>query len=283
MKTLEIFAPAKINLALDVVGKRADGYHLLETVFQAISLYDRLEITLTEEGGIALTCNVPEIPCNEKNLVWKAANAFLKESGLSCGVCVHLEKHIPSQAGMGGGSSDAAAVLMGCNQLTGNPLSLDVLCRLGASLGADVPFFLYGGTAYAEGIGEKLMPLPSLPKQILVVAKGKGGISTPEAYRAIDALTEPNHPETQKLKAAIMAGCPAEELWQYCGNLFEDVTTLADVAEIRRRMTEMGAQLSCMSGSGAAVFGIFAEESAAAACRAALAQQYPFAEICYTI
>ncbi|MBQ8688502.1 MAG: 4-(cytidine 5'-diphospho)-2-C-methyl-D-erythritol kinase [Ruminococcus sp.] len=283
MKSLTLLAPAKINLALDIVGTREDGYHLLETVFQSVSIYDKITLTLTEESGIALTCNEPEIPCNEKNLVWKAAAAFLKETGLTCGVRIHLEKHIPSQAGMGGGSSDAASVLMGLNELTGKPLHPEDLCRLGVMLGADVPFFVYGGTAYAEGIGEKLTPLPAIPKLTLVVAKGSGGISTPEAYRAIDALENPEHPHTQELKAAILRGALSEELWQYCGNLFEAVTKLQDVADIRSVMYDMGAAFACMSGSGAAVFGVFADENAALRCQQTLAERYPFSEICYTV
>lgn len=283
MKTLELFTPAKVNLALDIVGRREDGYHFLETVFQSVSIYDRLELTLTEESGIQLTCSEPEIPCGEKNLAWRAAAAFLKEAAVKCGVRIHLEKHIPSQAGMGGGSSDAAAVLKGLNVLTGSPLSLETLCGLGVALGADVPFFLYGGTAYAEGIGEKLEVLPKLPKLPMVVAKGGDGISTPAAYRAIDALCDPKHPDTQGLKAAILRGAPAEELWVHCGNLFEDVTELPDVAEIRTAMREMGAVFACMSGSGSAVFGIFADEMSAKQCQEALARKYPFAEMCYTI
>ncbi len=283
MKTLVLQTPAKVNLALDVVGKREDGYHLLETVFQSISIYDRLELTLTEESGIQLTCSEPGLPCNEKNLAWKAAAAFLEETRLDCGVKIHLEKHIPSQAGMGGGSSDAAAVLLGCNRLTGRPLDMEDLCRLGVRLGADVPFFLYKGTAYAEGIGEKLEVLPKLPKIPMVVAKGGDGISTPAAYRAIDALENPKHPRTQELRKAICKGTPLEELWQYCGNLFEDVTELSDVAGIRAAMGEMGAVFACMSGSGSAVFGIFADDESAQRCQKKLAQQYPFAVCCHTV
>ncbi|MGN0592776.1 MAG: 4-(cytidine 5'-diphospho)-2-C-methyl-D-erythritol kinase [Ruminococcus sp.] len=283
MKTLVLQTPAKVNLALDIVGKRADGYHLLETVFQSISIYDKLELTQTEESGISLTCSDPALPCNEKNLAWKAAAAFLKETDMHCGVKIHLEKQIPAQAGMGGGSSDAAAVLLGCNQLMGEPLNLDTLCRLAVGLGADVPFFLYKGTAYAEGIGEKLEPLPALPKLPMVVAKGCDGISTPAAYGAIDALENPKHPDTQGLKTAILQNAPAEKLWQYCGNLFEAVTDLKDVTDIRSVMYEMGAVFACMSGSGAAVFGIFADDASAQCCQKKLAQQYPFAVTCHMI
>ncbi len=281
MKTLVINAPAKVNLALDVTGTREDGYHLLETVFQSVSIYDRLTVTVTDTEGISLTCSEPHIPCNEKNLAWKAAAAFLKETGLRCGFSIHLEKHIPSEAGMGGGSSDAAAVLKACNALCGEPVAFDKLCQIAASLGADVPFFLYGGTAYAEGIGEILTRLPAMPRLPVVAAKGKGGISTPEAYRRIDALTAPSHPDAKELKAAIESGVPVQELWQYCGNIFEDVTDLQDVWDIRSAMSDMGADFVCMSGSGAAVFGVFGDMASAERCCRILKEKYPFAECCY--
>lgn len=280
MKTITLNAPAKVNLALDVTGKREDGYHLLETVFQSVSIYDKLTITITDEKGINLTCSDSGLPCNEKNLAWKAAAAFLRESGLECGFSIHLEKHIPSEAGMGGGSSDAASVLKGCNILCGEPVPFERLCAIAASLGADVPFFLYGGTAYAEGIGDILTKLPSMPELPMVAAKGKGGISTPEAYRRIDSLTDPVHPDAKGLRAAIEKGVPVNELWQYCGNLFEAVTDLDDVWNIRRTMEDMGAVFACMSGSGAAVFGIFKDETTAEQCCASLKEKYPFAECC---
>jgi 4-diphosphocytidyl-2-C-methyl-D-erythritol kinase len=281
--TLKLQAPAKVNLALDIVGKRADGYHLLETVFQAISLYDTLTLTRADAQGIGLQCDQKGIPCDARNLAWKAADAFLTATGLPYGVQIRLEKHIPSQAGLGGGSADAAAVLYGCNVLMDAPLSLSQLCQIGAKLGADVPFFLYGGTAYAEGIGEKLEALPPLPALPMVVAKGSDGISTPAAYRAIDRLVQPQHPKTQQLRGKLKAGAPADAtLWSCCGNLFEAVTDLPDVAAIRRQMIQMGAQFACMSGSGAAVFGIFPDEETAQRCQKALAERYPFAACCHT-
>ncbi|MDD6268526.1 MAG: 4-(cytidine 5'-diphospho)-2-C-methyl-D-erythritol kinase [Oscillospiraceae bacterium] len=282
MKTLEIKAPAKVNLALDITGKREDGYHLLETVFQTVSIYDKLKITMTSEPGIKLSCSEPWLPCNEKNLAYKAANAFLHRAEIKNGVRIFLEKKIPSQAGMGGGSSDAAAVLTGMNILCGNIFSRDTLCEMAASLGADVPFFLYGGTAYAEGIGEKLEQLPSLEGIPVVAAKGKGGISTPEAYRRIDTLDNPVHPGTQALREAVKAGEDTDDIWKYCGNIFEQVTELRDVANIRKTMLDMGAVFACMSGSGSAVFGIFRDKNSARICRNKLAQRYPFAVCCET-
>lgn len=283
MKRIVIDAPAKINLALDVVGKRDDGYHLLETVFQSISLYDRITISISDETGIKITCNIPYIPCNEKNLAYKAAKIFMEKAGINKGISIQLYKRIPSQAGMGGGSSDAAAVLKGLNSLLGNIFTLPELCTIAVTLGADVPFFLYGGTAYADGIGERLEPLPALKDLNVVAAKGRGGISTPEAYKRIDALKFSVHPDTQALRNAIKTGFPTEKLWQYCGNIFEEVTDLIDVSDIRNTMLKMGSAFSCMSGSGSSVFGIFDSVDAAWKCRDILAKRYPFAVCCKTI
>lgn len=280
MKHVVVIAPAKVNLALDVTGKRDDGYHLIETVFQTISIYDRITLELTKEKGIKISSDVHWLPCNEKNLAYKAAKAFTEKTGFGRCISIHINKKIPSQAGMGGGSSDAAAVLNGMNALSGNMLSLSELVLIGASLGADVPFFLYGGTAYAEGIGEKLEILPPLRGLYIVSAKGKGGISTPEAYRRIDALKNQVHPDTQSLKKAIKAGENTDSLWQYCGNIFEEVTELEDVNDIKRIMIKNGAHFACMSGSGSSVFGIFKSYDAARKCRNILSRKYPFAVLC---
>ncbi len=280
MKMIVLNAPAKINLALDVTGKRNDGYHLLETVFQSVSIYDKITVTLKDSEGIELSCSEVGVPCNEKNLAWKAAAAFLAETGLKVGFIIDLEKHIPSEAGMGGGSSDAAAVLKACNELCGSPLDGKKLCDIAVSLGADVPFFLYGGTAYAKGIGDIITKLPPVPELSVVVAKGSGGISTPEAYRRIDALEKPSHPNVKGLRAAIENGASANELWGYCGNIFEEVTELQDVWDIRRIMSEMGAVFACMSGSGSAVFGVFEDAHKAEKCCNVLGEKYPFSQCC---
>lgn len=282
MKHVVVIAPAKVNLALDVTGKREDGYHLIETVFQTISIYDKLTLDLTEENGIKLSSDAHWLPCNEKNLAYKAAKAFTEKTGFGENIAIHISKRIPSQAGMGGGSSDAAAVLSGMNALSGNMLSLSELVSIGAGLGADVPFFLYGGTAYAEGIGEKLEVLPPLRGLCIVSAKGKGGISTPEAYRRIDALIDPVHPDTQSLKQAIKSGESTNSLWRYCGNIFEEVTELEDVTDIKNIMIKNGADFACMSGSGSSVFGIFRNYDMARKCRNVLSRKYPFAALCTT-
>lgn len=283
MRAVTRTAPAKINLGLDITGTRADGYHLLETVFQAVSIADTVTVALTESPEITLTCDVPAVPCNPKNIAWKAAQRYREAAGLQSGVQIQILKRIPMEAGMGGGSTDGAAVLLALQELTGNALPQEKLLEIAVSLGADVPFFLYGGTAYGAGIGEKLEPLPLFSTDCLVIAKGTAGVSTAQAYGAIDALQNPEHPPVQQLRKALEAGGTAAEIAPLCGNLFELAVELEEVQQIRSTMLEQGAFCSVMTGSGAAVFGLFPNrESAESAC-AVLRKQVPFAEVCHTL
>lgn len=264
--TLILRAPAKVNLSLDITGRRADGYHTLRSVFQTVSLYDTLSITKTDaDTPFSLTCNIEGIPCDERNLVTKAAMALLGES--PCGVKMHLEKRIPSQAGMGGGSADCAAALLGIRRLLGLSVNDGELHSIAAKLGADVPFFLVGGTVLAEGIGDVLTPLDPMPKRILVIAKGSEGISTPMAYKRIDALTEPLAAYTDGVLQHLYGS--AEELFSACGNAFDAVADNEEIKLIRKMMREHGAN-PVLSGSGAAVFCGMSDLSSAQACVDAL-------------
>lgn len=285
MRRLVLKTPAKINLALDIVGNRPDGYHLLETIFQTVSLYDTITVTLYPDmtKTIQLSCNIPWIPKDNRNIAWKAAALFLEYTNLPIGIEIHLQKYIPSQAGLGGGSSDAAAVLYACNQLTGAGLTQQQLCTLGLQLGADVPFFFYGGTAYAAGIGEQLQPLPYLGTVSVVIAKGKGGISTATAYNAIDTLQNPKHPNTTLIAERIRAYAPLSAIAPLCGNLFASVTDLPIVEQLQQKMLEKGAICSLMSGSGSAVFGLFSSQEHAHRCCIALRRVVPFVTRCKTI
>lgn len=281
-KTLNLLCAAKINLSLDVTGKRQDGYHTLDSIFQTVSVYDKLEISLTEQEHIILECSRPEIPCNEKNIAFQAAEAFLKESGIQTGVQIKLEKHIPSGAGMGGGSADAAGVLYGLNLLTEKHYSNQKLREIGLTLGADVPFLLLGGTAHAEGIGEILTPLRPLPELPLVIVKGTESISTPEAYRAIDSLQTPEHPDTKSLLNAVNK----QDIWllcQSCKNLFESAVNCPEVVQAKQALKELGAECAVMTGSGSAVFGIFKNQETAKACAEVLKEKFAFAEVCETV
>lgn len=281
MKALSLLTPSKINLSLDIVGQKEDGYHLLQSVFQAVRLYDTITIEKSV-SGIRLQCSAdPPIPCDQRNLAYRAAELFCQETGLPEAFSLKLEKDIPSQAGLGGGSADAAAVLFGLNQLTESDLSISQLCELGAKLGADVPFFFLGGTVLAEGIGEHLTPLPPLPSASLVIAKGTAGISTPEAYRRIDGEPQLRHPSTGALLKAIETGN-----WQsvapLCANVFEQVTDDETVCFLRSHMTKAGALCAMLSGSGSAVFGLFETPEQAQQCAESLKALVPFSRCCCT-
>lgn len=277
---MRVKAAAKINLALDVTGKLPNGYHTIESVFQTVGLYDEISVELTE-SDIILTCEVPEkfavsdeIPCDERNIAYKTARKFLEENKLNNGCRIHIKKGIPSQAGMGGGSTDAAAVIYCLSKLTGKSFSNP------EKIGADVPFFLTGGTAYVEGIGEKITPIADFSGKILVIAKGKEGVSTVEAYNAVDSLVNPSHPDVQGLVNAITEG---SDTCGFIGNLFESAIKLDEVEDIKKKMVAHGANAACMTGSGSAVFGIFDTAEKAEKCVDSLKSAGYFAEVCETV
>lgn len=282
MKRMTLRAAAKLNLSLDVTGKRPDGYHTLESIFQTIDVYDTIDLTAEDGEGITLTCDAPAVPCDEHNLAWKAARALLDASGSRAKITIALHKEIPSGAGMGGGSADAAGVLWGLNELLGCGFTNEQLREIGVQLGADVPFILLGGTALARGIGEELTPLKPIPPLRMLVVKGEEGVSTPAAYKAIDTLTDPPHPDTAGMLAAIESGDTAL-LKQCCGNLFEAAINCKDVTRARQRLLACGAECAVMTGSGAAVFGIFPDDlppETLAQTAEALGVEFPFVRMC---
>ncbi|MBR0484279.1 MAG: 4-(cytidine 5'-diphospho)-2-C-methyl-D-erythritol kinase [Oscillospiraceae bacterium] len=279
-KKITLLCPAKINLSLDVTGKRPDNYHTLDSIFQTVSVYDTLEITLADGEGISLECDNPAVPCDESNLAYKAVKAFLHYAGIQAKISIRLEKHIPSGAGMGGGSADAAGVLYALNLLTEKNYSNPELREIGVNLGADVPFLLLGGTARAQGIGEVLTSLRPLPEIPLVILKGTESISTPEAYKAIDSLLSPVHPDTSAMLKAVQ-NQDVELLCQNCANLFEAVTECQDVSRAEKVLLEHGAQCAVMTGSGAAVFGIFKDSMTAKACAENLRHDFAFVQACH--
>ncbi|MBR6709108.1 MAG: 4-(cytidine 5'-diphospho)-2-C-methyl-D-erythritol kinase [Clostridia bacterium] len=274
---LAVRACAKINLFLDITARREDGYHLLNSVMQQISLADVLDITMSGKGDeIHLTSDHGALACDESNLIWRAANAFWNELGERRNLSVHLKKNIPMAAGMGGGSADCAAMLRALNRLCGDPFSRERLCEIGATLGADVPFCVLGSTARAEGIGEKLTPLHPMPHAYLVVAMGPEQMPTPAAYRALDLRYDnfserlPCVEEYNALISAIDSNVRALAACMY--NIFENAVfpALPVLAERVDFMLQHGACGARMSGSGAAVFGVFDEKSAAESAAATL-------------
>ena len=284
---MKIKTAAKINLALDVTGRLDNGYHLIESVFQTVGIYDEITVELSDEG-IQLSCELPEmfaksdpIPCDERNIAYKAALRFAEETGTAPGCTIHISKGIPSQAGMGGGSTDAAAVLSCLNELNGKPLNNENLAALGKKLGADVPFFFTGGTAYVGGIGEEITPLPDFSGRTLLIAKGTEGVSTGEAYARIDALEAPLHPDTTGLVNALRNA--PETAHEFFGNLFEQAVSLREVADIKAAMLASGALNAVMTGSGSAVFGLFGSAGEAGKCAEALSEKGYFAQVCETV
>lgn len=282
-KSVTVKAAAKINLVLDVTGKLPDGYHAIESVFQTVGIYDKVTVEISDKfQGISVSCDVPQefsdadpIPCDERNIAYKAAAAFLAETGLDMGCRIHIRKNIPSQAGLGGGSADAAAVLFCLRKMTGRSLSRP------EKLGADVPFFLTGGTAYIEGIGEKITKIADYDRQILVIAKGREGVSTGAAYGAVDALENPVHPDAGAMAEAISSA--PEDAYKLVGNIFEEAVRLPEVAEIKAEMLKQGAGSAAMTGSGSAVFGIFRNELQARSCEEALVSRGFYAKMCMTV
>ena len=248
---LKARAYAKINLGLDIVGVRNDGYHLIKTIMQSISLHDIVSVGRTKHG-ITVSCNDPAVPCDERNIVHKCAIRFFESIGENFGVCIDIQKNIPSQAGLGGGSADGAAVLVLLNKLCGDRLSTKELCEIGARVGADIPFCIVGGCVLCEGIGEILTPIDSKIKLDLCIVKPEFSVSTVEAYKLFDSLKDVSHPDIDGAFAALESG-NRSLLYEKLSNVLEMDER---IAKIKTDIIRLGAVASCMSGSGSAVFGV---------------------------
>lgn len=274
-------AYAKLNFSLDIVGRRKDGYHLLQMVNQSIDLCDTLTLR-HQDSGIAVTCSgaSADVPQGEGNLVYRAAQAFLAYAGeQGRGVAIQVEKRIPSQAGLGGGSADAAAALRGLCRLFGQPLSDAELCQLAAPIGADVPFCVRGGTALVEGVGEQLHQLPPLAPCFLVVSKPSVGVSTKDAYAQVDRTPPPKREYARQVVAALAAGDLAGAA-RHFGNAFADVLRLPEVDALCALLKSDGALGASMSGSGSAVFGLFDNAEKARASYRRLHLNWPQTFLC---
>ena len=263
MEQLTIHAHAKINLALDVLNRRPDGYHTVRMIMQSLSLCDTLFLQKTAEPGIVLSARNPElfpdVTWDENNLIYKAAKLFIDSCSIKGGVHITIEKQIPSAAGLAGGSSDAAATLKGMNQLFEQNLSLDELKNLGVKLGADVPYCIQLGTALSEGIGETLTALPAAPALYCVLVKPEAAISTKYVYQNLK-LDKAHHPNIDAALDAIHTG-NVNKLCANLNNILEPVarTLCPEVEDIELKLVELGALGTCMSGSGPTVFGLFTD------------------------
>lgn len=266
MDRLDLNALGKINLGLDVLGKRENGYHDVRMVMQSVYVYDRISVEKKREAGIELSTNLGYLPVNENNLAYKAAKLLMDEFSIREGVRIHLEKHIPVAAGMAGGSSDGAAILHGLNRMFELGLTKEELMKRGVELGADVPYCIMRGTALAEGIGEILTPLPKIPKCFALIAKPPIIVSTKTVYEKLDALEIVDHPDIDGIIAGLEEG-NLEKICACMGNVLEKVT-IEDypvIEEIKKLMKENGAINAMMSGSGPTVFGIYKERKEAKA------------------
>lgn len=285
MKTT-VNAYAKINLYLAVTGRRANGYHDIESVMQSISLADKITVELTDDDGgrsITLSCTDTTLPTDGRNLAHRAAMAYLDRVGKeNASVKINIEKHIPVAAGLAGGSADAAGTLTALNMLYGSPLSLSELADLGATLGADIPFIIYGGTMTARGIGEILEPCPALQNVTILIVRPKESVSTAAAYAKIDelGLFSADGYTLDAMTEALSSGSVAA-VAKAAYNVFEEVLPeQTEVFRLKKALLDSGALLSMMSGSGPTVFGLFDSSDAALAAQRTVAALGYESELC---
>ena len=264
MDRLELKALGKINLGLDVLGRRENGYHDVRMVMQTVYLYDRIIMKKSKTPGIRLETNLYYLPVNENNLAYQAAQMLMDEFHMEEGVSIQLDKHIPVAAGMAGGSSNAAAVLFGMNRMFSLGLSQKELMERGVKLGADVPYCIMRGTVLAEGIGEILTPLSPMPKCYVLIAKPAISVSTKMVYENLDSHEIEDHPDIDGILAGLKAG-DLKKVAGSMGNVLERVTVDAYpvIDQIKKMMIKEGALNAMMSGSGPTVFGIFEEKATA--------------------
>lgn len=248
-------APAKVNLLLDLGERFEDGYHGIYTIMQSVSLYDEITVAETAEG-IEFESDRPGVPLDERNTAYKAAKLFLEHTGIKTGVKIRIEKEIPMQAGLGGGSADAAGVLRLMNTMFSAGLTTDELCFLSAKIGADVPFCVAGGTRLCQNIGEILSPLPAFGDKYIVIVKPGSSVSTKNAYEVYDGSDSIRHPDREWILRKFIR----REYGEFFGNtlnVFEQIVFVPERADIKSLMRKNGSLLEMMSGSGSAVFGIF--------------------------
>ena len=264
---IKLRAMAKINLALDVLRRRDDGYHEVRMVMQTVNIYDELAFEKTDDGKIVITTNAEELPVNEDNLIYKSARLLLDEYGIDKGLKVSLKKNIPMAAGMAGGSTDAACTFKAVNELFELNLSKKELMERAVRIGADVPYCILGGTALSEGIGEVLTQIKSAPECSLLVAKPPIDVSTKFVYQNLKLNDDTVHPDIDAMLAAINDG-DIEKVSKNLGNVLESVTVpnYPVISDIKKFMTDNGALGALMSGSGPTVFGIFNDKDKAKEC-----------------
>lgn len=276
MNSIDLKSRAKVNLSIDVLGKREDGYHLVEMIMQTIDLYDKLKITEIEENSILIKSNSLDIPLNEDNIMYKAVNLLKNQFNIEKGIEISIEKNIPVAAGMAGGSSNAAAVLVGLNKLWNLGLSENELKDIGLKLGADVPFCITGGSALAEGIGEELTNIKGLPEDLnILVCKPNIFVSTKEVYQSLNMDKVKRRPQNKELIDALQKE-DVKFISENMVNVLEEVTSLkySEIGQIENIMIKNKALGSMMSGSGPTVFGLFDNKDCAIKAKEDLQAKY---------
>lgn len=279
MESITIHAPAKVNLALEVCGLLPGGFHDLDMIMQAVTLYETITLEKRPAGELSMECRAadgslaPDIPTDSRNLAWRAARLFLDAAGMDAGVFLSVTKAVPSQAGMAGGSADAAGVLVGMNLLLEAGMTTQQLCALGEQLGSDVPFCIVGGTARVQGRGERVQAIASLPACQLVAVMPHKGSSTPEGFARYDRYGSPFHPDVDACAAALAAGDLAA-LCRNAGNALQTACATDETETILEALRRHGAVTALLTGTGAVTYGIFTDPAAAEAAAKELRQSF---------
>ncbi len=276
-------AAAKINLMLDILGRTENGYHSLYMIMQSVGIYDTITVDMTDTGKITISCSEKELPCDKSNIAYKAAKAFFDFTGCkNNGIHIDIKKQIPFEAGLAGGSADAAAVITALDKMFETNLTTKQLSKIGLGVGSDVPFCLQGGTMLALDVGGVLAPLPDMPDCYLVLAKPKQGVSTAQAYAAYDNLTYCRHLDRQGMLRAVVEG-DLNKICMLMGNVFEQFVEVLERVDIKRVMRENNAVGCCMSGSGPTVFGVFTNEADASNCAEQLRKNIKDVFVCQPV
>ena len=279
---VKVIAPAKLNFLLDIIGLDEKNYHLMEMIMQTIDIFDTITIKERTDSQITLECDDKSIPCDERNICYKCAKLFLEKANIQTGVNINIEKVIPQQAGMAGGSADGAGVLVGLNELFKTDYTIQDLCDIGVKVGADIPFCLVGGTAKVEGIGEKITKISEFKGYDILVVKPQVGISTKEAF---DTFDKQNIKARNNIDSMVKA-IEENDISLFCKNMYnalEFVSGVKEISEIEQIMIENKAKGALMTGSGSAVFGIFDNTESAKNCKELLSKRYPQTYLCHTV
>lgn len=277
---MKVKVAAKINLMLDILKRLDNGYHSLFMIMQSVDLYDTVTVEKNNENKIVIKCDTEGVPCNEKNIAYKCANAFFKACNIeNQGITIEIEKNIPMAAGTAGGSADGAGVLYCLNKIYKTNLTTTELAEIGAKVGADIPFSLTGGTAIALNTGNVIAPVKDLPNCYIVLCKPDQDVSTPEAYAQFDALSRVRHLDRVSMIEAVASG-DYEKSCTYCGNVFEQAVEVPKRPHIKGVMRKCGANACCMSGSGPTVFGLFSDKEKAEDCCNKLIKKYDNVYLC---